>query len=230
MSYDYWSKFWLEYTKSLDGKGAQEQVLRTRNKASISEEQWQITVETIKRDLPAMPSDSLLDLCCGNGLLTEVYSPLVKEIISVDLSPQLVENLKNKNLKNVTGIASDIRKVNFSEGQFTKVLWYAGIQYLSEPDIVTQIKKIRTWLKPGGQLFIGDIPERTKMWDYFNSLERQELYFNSLEKNSPIIGTWVDRKWIENLILASGFSSVEARSQDPELIYSDFRFDIKAFK
>ena len=228
MSQDYWTQFWLEYTKSLEGKDLQSQVLRVRNKVAISEDLWKHTVSTILKDMPPDKSDTVLDLCCGNGLLTDVYAPLVSKVTAVDLSPQLIDEIAQRGYSNVEGISSDIRTVHFDDEQFTKVIWYAGIQYLSEADIVKQLKKIRRWLKQGGMLFIGDIPDRSKMWGYFNSLERQQAYFDSIENHRPIIGTWLDYKWMENVTLACNFTTATAVAQDEKLIYADFRYDLKA--
>jgi hypothetical protein len=121
-----------------------------------------------------------------------------------------------------------MRDAQFSQRSFSKVLWYAGIQYIDEFDIVTMIRRIRSWMKPGGILMIGDIPDRAKLWDYFNDEMRRAAYFDGLAQRKPIIGSWLDAGWLERLCLSSGFVSASALPQHEELIYADFRYDLIA--
>ncbi|MEM5400570.1 class I SAM-dependent methyltransferase [Paraburkholderia unamae] len=225
---EYWARFWSEYKTDVAEKDEQSQVLRVRNKQPIDEESWAITVETVADQLELDASDTVLDLCCGNGLFTAAFSNRVARIEAVDISATLIERLDERSLSNVRAQATDIRNASFDASSLSKVLWYAGIQYIDEADIVAMVRKIRHWMKPGGILMIGDIPERSKIWSYFNTPTRQEAYFSGLEKRQPIIGTWLDRDWSENLCMAMGFSDAKAVAQDQRLIYSDFRFDLIA--
>ena len=228
MKSEYWRDFWLEYTKSIDDKDEQTQVLRVRNKQPISQELWQFTIEDVMRHLPPGPQEDILDLCCGNGLFSVAYSASAKSITAVDLSPQLIKKLNDRNIPNVKGVASDIRDVSYPTGSFSRILWYAGIQYLDEPDIITMMRKIRGWLKKDGILFVGDIADRDKLWEYFNNDERQGAYFKSVEERKPIIGAWLQKEWLERLVKSCGFDEVRVIPQDSRLIYSDFRYDLRA--
>ena len=78
-------------------------------------------------------------------------------------------------------------------------------------------------------MLIGDIPDRHKLWDYFNTPDRVTAYFDGIVSQKPIIGTWLDSDWIEMLCLHAGFKKVEIIQQDTKLIYSDFRFDVLAW-
>lgn len=225
---EFWSRFWSEYKANISELDEQSQVLRTRNKKPIDELSWEFTVESVENQLQLSRDDTLLDLCCGNGLFSSAYSSRVSKINAVDISVPLIERLKSKGLVNIHAEAKDIRDVTFKGKSFSKVLWYAGIQYINEEDIITMINKILHWMKPNGILLIGDIPDRKKIWQYFDSADRKSLYFKSLEKREPIIGTWLDSEWIENLCISSGFKSAKAVEQNKNLIYSDFRYDLVA--
>jgi ubiquinone/menaquinone biosynthesis C-methylase UbiE len=225
---DYWVKFWSEYQTDVANKDEHSQVLRTRNKQPIEKYKWDITLSSVHEQLELCNDDILLDLCCGNGLFSAAFSNYVNQIEAVDISSVLTERLANRKLHNVNVTTSDMRTVNFTKARFNKVLWYAGIQYIDESDIIAMIRKIKSWMKPGGILLIGDIPDRNKLWNYFNDDIRQSAYFTGLLERKPIIGTWIDAEWIEKSCIASGFISSNAMPQHPELIYSDFRFDLIA--
>ncbi len=223
---DHWSKFWTGRDVDSRMRNDQVEVLRVRNGQPIAQDQWIFTVSHVAAQLALDPGDSLLDLCCGNGLFCDAFSSTVSRISAVDISENLVERLRERNLPNVDVFAMDINKIEFPAGSFTKILWYAGIQYLSEPQIIDMMSKIRRWLKPGGRLLIGDIPDRKKIWAYFNTSERRHAYFDNLKQGTPIIGTWLDPEWLTQLCLYAGFSEAAAKPQHHELIYADFRFDL----
>lgn len=225
---EHWSRFWSEYQTDVANKDEQSQVLRTRNKQPIDKQKWEITHSIVMQQMKLRPDDVLLDLCCGNGLFSASFSNHVSQIEAVDISSVLTKRLMERNLINVNVSTCDIRDIKFSKQSFSKVLWYAGIQYLDESDIVTIIRRIHSWMKPGGILMIGDIPDRGKLWDYFNDDNRRSAYFDGLANRKPIIGTWLDTSWIEKLCLDSGFVSASAVPQYEELIYADFRYDLVA--
>ena len=225
---EHWPRFWLKYETDVANKDEQSQVLRTRDKQPIDQKKWEITLTTVGQQLELSADDILLDLCCGNGLFSAGFSGRVNRIEAVDISPALTERLAARGLRNVRVNTSDMRNVQFPDNSFSKVLWYAGIQYIDEFDIVSMIRRIRNWIRPGGILLVGDVPDRCKLWDYFNNDLRRKAYFDGIEQHKPIIGTWLDASWLEHLCLISGFDSAKALPQKKELIYSDFRYDLIA--
>jgi len=225
---EHWVRFWSEYQTDVASKDEQSQVLRTRNKEPIDPQKWAVTISTVNQQMDLQINDSLLDLCCGNGLFSAAFSSRVADIEAVDISRVLTERLEARCLPNVNVTTSDMREVEFPFERFSKVLWYAGIQYIAEADIVSMVRRIRSWMRPNGVLMIGDIPDRAKLWDYFNNETRRAAYFDGLEQRRPIIGSWLDADWLKQLCFDGGFTSVDIAPQHEELIYADFRYDILA--
>jgi SAM-dependent methyltransferase len=225
---EHWARFWSEYQTDVANMDEQSQVLRTRNKQPIDQRKWEITLDIVSQQLELQLDDTLLDLCCGNGLFTAAFCPSIADVVAVDISPVLTGRLAARVLPNVRVLTSDMRDAQFAQQSFSKVLWYAGIQYIDESDIVAMVRRIRGWMKPGGILIIGDIPDRAKLWDYFNDDTRRAAYFAGLEQRKPIIGSWLDVAWLECLCLDSGFVAAKALPQHEELIYADFRYDLIA--
>lgn len=225
---EHWARFWSEYQTDLANNDEQSQVLRTRNRKPIDQRKWEMTLNIVSQQLELQSDDTLLDLCCGNGLFTAAFAPRIAGVEAVDISPVLTGRLAARSLPNVSVLTSDMRDTQFAQQSFSKVLWYAGIQYIDESDIVAMVRRIRGWMKPGGILMIGDIPDRAKLWDYFNDDTRRAAYFDGLAQRKPVIGSWLEARWMERLCLASGFVSAEAVLQHEELIYADFRYDLIA--
>jgi len=229
MSNNYWENFWNE-NNILNSENPQNQVGRALNKEPISEELWIKTLSYIFNTINITSNDVVLDLCAGNGLITLPLSEKVKKVVAVDISTKLLSSINNKKNENITTIVEDIIKLKFEENSFSKVIFYFAIQHFTEIEVISLFKKVNSWLEIGGIYYIGDIPDIDKLFNFFNTKERESAFFNSLKNKKPIIGTWFNRRYLEKLGLYSGFSSVEIIKQPSYLINSHYRFDIKLIK
>ena len=225
---NYWKDYWRN--KNLKNLDPQSQVARTRNKKPINDLLWQETVLKIIKNLKLKKDDIVIDLCCGNGLLTTEIYQKVRKIYCVDINKKLLEVLKKKRIDNLRIFHKDIAKVNFKEKKFSKVIWYSGIQYFSQKDIISIVFKIYKFSKNKCILYIGDIPDQQKLWQYFNTKLRKKNYFEAIVNSRPIIGTWLNKMWLKNLFYSAGFKKVTIVKQDKKFIYSDFRYDLLIYK
>lgn len=223
MDKNYWIDFWENHGRDSKGKNKQFQVLRTLDKKPISEELWDFTKNFINDKFSILPQDKVLDLCSGNGLFSNYFVSKGATVVSVDTSKDLLNEIKD--IKNIETIHSDIRNVHFEPRTFDKIFLYAGIQYLDNKEALILLKNCFDWLKPGGLIYIGDIPDLNKQWEFYNTLERQQVYFNNLLNNISIVGNWFLRSWFENLTYYLGFEKGIYVEQDKRLIYSKYRFD-----
>ena len=224
----YWADFWRDHGKKTVGADDQTQVLRTLNKEPISDNVWNKTVSYIQDQLALQKDHSVLDLCCGNGLLTAPLAEVVHSVTSVDVSPDLVEAVCNRKLPNVETVVADIRDVDFDPKRFDRIVVYAGIQYLSFSETVSLFEGMARWLKSPGLLFVGDIPDRYRMWNFFNTEERESVHFSKLSEGSAVVGSWFEQEWLLKLARHAGFRSASILPQRADMIYSTFRFDMKA--
>jgi SAM-dependent methyltransferase len=227
---DYWIDFWKNYGKESKEDDPQKQVLRTINQDSISEELWKFTVKEIEEQIEPNIDDRLLELCCGNGLISRYFSPLCKHITSVDVSEDLVALIDKNQYSNIEPIVSDIRNLDFTDKVFSKVIIYAGIQYLTLSESVILLEKVFRWLKPGGCIFLGDIPNYNKKWEFYNNSERHFIYFKNLKEGKSIVGTWYEPSFFKNLSRVLGFRKSIFLPQNSKLIYSNYRYDFKLIK
>ena len=226
----YWVDFWNAYSKNCTGQDEHSQVLRTLNKIPISKEKWAFTLLNIENIVTPKETDALLEMCCGNGLISQHLSTKVNTIVAVDISPNLIDLIDTSVYKNITPISADIRDLEFGKNSFDKIIIYAGIQYFSLSETVKLFEKIYSWLKPGGVVLFGDIPDKLKLWDFYNTKERETLYFQNTKEGIDVIGTWFDKGFFKRLSDFVGFCNAEFIVQDKRLIYSNFRYDLKLTK
>jgi SAM-dependent methyltransferase len=130
-----------------------------------------------------------LDLCCGVGRHTIPLSSYV-DIISFDLSRDLLSTLKTRGGKNVNPIRGDMRKLPFKEGSFDNVInMFTSFGYFEDEENELVLQEIFKILKPQG-IFVLDMANpswiirnfREIAWDEsprFYVLERRSLDWSS---------------------------------------------------
>lgn len=225
----YWEEFWNE-NEILNSANPQNQIGRSINRMPISEDLWQKTLEHIYYQMDISEQDIILDLCAGNGLISIPLSKKVKKIVAVDISQKLINLLDDNKIINITTINDDIRKLKFKDRSFSKIIFYFAIQHFSERDIISLFEKVYSWLKPGGIFYIGDIPNIEKLFLFFNTKEREKIFFDSITIEKPIIGTWFHKSFLEKLGLYIGFNKIEIITQPNNFINSHYRFDMKLLR
>ncbi len=96
------------------------------------------------------PSDTVLDLGCGDGLNISIFQKIgVKNVIGLDISPQLLTEAKKNNPNNKFFLGS-AEKLPFEDQQFSVVLVDSVFHHLLDYDRV--LSEINRVLKPGGLL------------------------------------------------------------------------------
>lgn len=230
MEYNYWIDFWRGHGEKTKESNEQVQVLRTINKQPIDPQKWDLTIQHIKEQLEIKKDDDVLELCSGNGLITKALSPLCKSVVAVDVSEDLLAGISAAGYSNVETVCSDIRKLDLQDRTFSKIIIYAGLQYFTYAETVALFENMYKWLRPGGILYIGDIPDTEKLWTFFNTPERETVYFNTVKEEKDIIGTWFERTWLEKLSKFTGYKKSVVVEQRDFMICSFFRYDMKLIK
>lgn len=227
---DFWVNFWKDHGKSTVDCDEQTRVLRTLNKQPIEKELWEDTLTLMAEHVKPVPDDVVLELCCGNGLISRYFSKICKTVVCVDVSADLVTSIDTKEHTNIETIVADIRDLSFPDSTFSKIIIYAGIQYLSPAETTTLFANVYDWLKPAGIFFLGDIPNYNNIWDFYNSTDREAVYFHNLQREEPLVGTWFQPEFFEKLGSYAGFADSVYIPQHEDMIYSHFRFDFKLRK
>ena len=175
--------------------------------------------------LDLSPSSRVLDLAGGNGLFSRSINLVDGFTVCADLSHSLLLDAQSQSL---TTVECDLRALPFANNSFDAVVLYAALQYLEEVEVTTLFKRCKEILGDGGRLFVGDIPDVSRRFDYFNDDLRRQKYFDSLTGSRPMIGTWFASDWLRFCLEYSGFKNVEILEQSPWEPYREFRFDVVA--
>lgn len=221
-----WKKFWNE-------KGGEEnpfaQVARVGGKLTQNEEIIDAIVNHIVGVLDLKSDDVLLDVCCGNGLLTSKLAKYCKKVVGVDLSDILINHAK-KNYPEIEFICADVLELNHQiifnrHLPFDKINLYFSFQYFDGFDKGKMvIENLLTLLKNDGKIFLGDIPDSTKFFDYYNTpLRIIQLVKQTLQNKNTMGKFWSDNE----LRLICKQLNVDGKklTQSANLPYSNYRMD-----
>lgn len=92
------------------------------------------------------PSSTVIEIGCGTGLFTEMFAQSGADIVAVDLSPDLLEIARRRNLARVRFLERNFEDCAV-EGPFDAVI---GSSVLHHLDLERAWGKIYSLLKPGG--------------------------------------------------------------------------------
>lgn len=223
----YWKDFWNN-NEIVNRDGVHQKVGRTIKGVAIEEERWNRTIQDIEKILSLNKNDDVLDIAAGAGAIAIPFAPKVNTYTALDISNKLLENLKQ--IPNITTVLADVLTVNLEKEKYSKVILYFALQHFTEKESLFLLKKIYDCLKPGGICLIGDIPNIECKFNFFNTPEREKVYFDSVYNNLPIIGTWFDKKFMQKAGAFIGFGTSVVLDQPVYHINSHYRFDLKLIK
>ncbi len=105
----------------------------------------------------------LIDLGAGDGYISRCTAPLVKKVIAIDNSGEMLRELqrkaRNEGIKNIEAIESDALDVPLPDSSADIVCSNMFLHHVEQPKLV--IQEIYRLIKPGGTVFLADLCEHT---------------------------------------------------------------------
>ena len=179
------------------------------------------------------PEASLLEIGAGCGALTGLFCRKVKQVTAIDLSKKrsTINATRNKEMDNLeiyVGNFEDIKlEQKFDYVTLIGVFEYS-IYYLStKQPFVDMLKKVKSFLKPGGTLFLAI--ENKYGLKYFAGASEDHTggFFDGIENYSNVdrVRTF-SRNTLDNMLKQTGFQKNEFYYPMPDYklpneIYSD---------
>jgi SAM-dependent methyltransferase len=226
-----WQGHWTSVGKRTGRDELFRQVERTIGGKPEPADQVDILVRAIAQHLQLNVGDVLLDLCCGNGLITARLAALCQAVIGVDYSLELIETARERHAAANTiylhRMADDLKDTDFLKGSPSKVCMNAGLQYFTEPMTKRLLLSLRALEQPNLAFYITDIPDAGKIDAFYNTPERRAEFEHRRLAGTEAVGTWWDRNHLIGLAAAAGFSA-KIIEQDSRRATAHYRFDVLA--
>jgi SAM-dependent methyltransferase len=183
-------------------------------------------VEAVKEGLELNSSDILLDLCCGNGALTNLLLEHCRGGLGVDFSEHLIEVAKSNfeckpDKVYLLDDAIDFLGNASEPTRFTKILCYGSFAYL-EAHRARELLQLCLERFPAVEyLYIGNLPDKDQLGTFYS----ERTYTPGIE-NEPdsAIGIWRTRKEFCALTEEIGWR-IEFRTMPEGFYASQYRFD-----
>ncbi len=221
---DYWKNHYASIGKEFDG-ALLKQVGKTVNGKEVDELQVSLIVENIVNDLRLSMQDTVVDLCCGNGLITTRLAPFVDQIVGIDFSASLIDSARKYNSSyNIKYIPDDILHLDLKYflGQ-KKFLMYEALQHFSEEEFIILLDKL-SHADLGSLVFLGSIPNKKKLRVFYNTKNKYIFYMKRESEGEPHIGRWWLIDEIEQIASTRGFQATYL-PQLPGLYTAYYRFN-----
>jgi 2-polyprenyl-3-methyl-5-hydroxy-6-metoxy-1,4-benzoquinol methylase len=160
----------------------------------------------LRLDLGA--SDSLLDLCCGNGLITSRIAAHCRQVVGVDFSRPLIDVANRQfggaNIQYLHADVSDLPEdiVGLTFGKF---LMYEAVQHLDSAATAQVLDHVARLGQPGASFYIGSIPDQDRIWRFYDTPERRLEYEHRRLNGTDAIGHWWKREQLVTLARCHGF-------------------------
>lgn len=222
---DYWKNLYDTVSRT-PGISLQEQVGKTLNGKALSEDQVGLIVLSATEALKLEQQDVLVDLCCGNGLITEHLAPLADRAWGIDFSEGLIEVARqNSRTKKIEYAQGDVLKL---DGKYfsgvRKVLMNESLQHFSSEEFGVLLECMAS-LEAGSRVYFGGIPDLDKFETYYDTPEKLAFYQRREREGRPHSGTWWSQPEIVRIAKEHGFKPTVV-AQKPSMVTSYYRFDL----
>ena len=172
-----WPEFWQGHGRAARELDRHRQVLRTCGGRAIADFEFHAIVQHVLSLLAPSPHHDLLDVACGNGCLTIPIAAQCRSTLAIDISSDLLASWPAPLPPDTTLQARDARTAEWPEQSFDRVLLYAALQYFSHAETIALLQKLVKSIRRGGWILLGDLPDATRQWAFFNTTARARITF-----------------------------------------------------
>lgn len=233
-----WQKYWASYPKNVGETEFLKQVGKTVQGQPISDIQFRQIVSEISERLELQDRDIVLDLCCGNGLITNEIAKVSQYVIGVDYSFPLIniarkyhnpENVRYLNMSVLDLKPRIVEEVIGESNLFTKVYMYEGLQHFRKEDLAKLLGLILEISTDDVIILFGSVPDSDRLWKFYNTARRRLAYFKRKLQGREAIGTWWERAFIQQVCDRMNLRC-EFFQQHEILHTSHYRFDFRVVR
>jgi len=122
--------------------------------AALQEQRAAELEERIRDFVPATGEERALDAGAGTGALAFALAPHVREVVAVELVPELIELGRKAAPANVQFVEGDVEKLGFERASFDLAGTLRTLHHVPRPELV--LAELTRVTRPGGLLLVVD--------------------------------------------------------------------------
>lgn len=202
----YWKRFWNESAQVRD-PDFYRQVGRTFHKIPYSESQVQHLVDALLSHLPRDSGASLLDVACGNGMITSRLASHFAHVTGVDYSEPLIGVARQHfSRDNIEYVIAEAEHFLAPPASYDCAVVCLALQHFSISQVRALLRRLTVLLKPGAPVALAEVPDGDRLWNFYRGLSGRVRYAVDVIRNRPIIGYWWRPTDLHRLALEAGMS------------------------
>gem|GEM_PF-5774454 len=136
-----------------------------------------------------------LDVGASDGAITQVLMPSFKRGVAVEIDKHASQRLKSKEIPGLDVITVPIQEY-VPDHKFDVILVSHSLYYIEEKDRMNQIKRMASWLKPGGKLIL--------LYTVHGSSQKD---LSRMKKALSIPSQPIDGRAIKDRLISEGFEA-----------------------
>jgi SAM-dependent methyltransferase len=122
--------------------------------AQHAEQQVEMVRGQLRSFVAPTGEERAIDVGTGAGTLALALAPLVREVVGVDVVPELLERARSSAPANVTFVEGDATKLPFESGSFDLSCSRRTLHHIARPELaVAELARVTA---PGGRVFVDD--------------------------------------------------------------------------
>jgi ubiquinone/menaquinone biosynthesis C-methylase UbiE len=110
---------------------------------------------------PPHPTDVVVDLGAGAGLLALQFATVAAHVTAVDIAPKMLDSLaaaaRRQGSGNVSTVVTDLSNFDLAPSSVDLVVSSYALHHLPDAEKHALLQRVYTWLRPGGRLVIADM-------------------------------------------------------------------------
>lgn len=220
-----WRAFWDQQAAVHEDPHAQ--VARMREGKASKQADLEEIAAYIREKLTLTEQDKVLDLCCGNGGLSQVLAQYCGHVTAVDFSAPHLEIARQKfPRENITHVQADARDLSIlADRNFDKINLYFSFQYFDTLEIGQEVMiQLAQRLVPGGKILIGDVPDAAKINIFYSSFLQRLRYRLARFRGRDQMGKFWKESEMKQIAAQAGLS-IQQLQQPPDFLYQHYRVD-----
>lgn len=225
-----WRDYWTSYPAQFGKTEFARQVKYTVAGQPVPDSEIRASVALVCANLELASNDTVLDLCCGNGLVTSYLATRCRSVLGVDFSYALIGVASEAHSgPNITYICKDatefLHSPEASGRRFSKILMNGGLQYFDPKDLPSLLRGMLDVLSDSGIILLTNIPDLKRKSVFYNTPSRRLRHVWERMMGRGQMGTWWDTAMVERLCRDH---HLDCQFLVPNTeIMAPYRFDVK---
>jgi ubiquinone/menaquinone biosynthesis C-methylase UbiE len=122
--------------------------------AELQDRRAEETRAQVERLLTLTGDERALDVGTGAGAFALALAPLVREVVGIDVVPELLEEARKRAVENTDFLEGDAEELPFPPGDFDVVTTARTLHHIARPEVV--LAEMTRVLRPGGTMLVVD--------------------------------------------------------------------------